>query len=88
MSLKNPKILKKMLRKSPASNTWAAICKDADFSVNSLKVTKLTKYQHFSSLKFSSVFIINISTVIFDVSCEVGHTCQYISWKMRFIVSE
>ena len=33
MSLKNPKNIKKkrILRKSPASNAWAAIFKNADF---------------------------------------------------------
>ena len=30
MSHKNPKNLKKTLRKSPASNAWAAIFKNAD----------------------------------------------------------
>ena len=44
MSLKNPQNLKNMLRKSPASITWAAIFKNADFSWNSLKVTKLSKF--------------------------------------------
>ena len=44
MSLKNPKNFKKMLRKSPASNVWAAIFKNADFSWSSLKVTKLSKF--------------------------------------------
>ena len=29
-----------MLRKSEASNAWAAICKNADFSKCCLKVTK------------------------------------------------
>ena len=33
--------LKKMLRKSLASNTWAAIFKNTDFSSSSLKVTNL-----------------------------------------------
>ena len=51
MSLKKPKNLKKMLRKSPTSNTWAAILKNADFSLSSLKVTKLSKFQHFFLLK-------------------------------------
>ena len=32
MSLKKPKNLKNILRKSPASNAWAAIFKNADFS--------------------------------------------------------
>ena len=31
-SLKKPKNLKKVLRKSPASNAWAKIFKNADFS--------------------------------------------------------
>ena len=33
-----------MLRKSPASNAWAAVFKNADFSSISLKVTKLSKF--------------------------------------------
>ena len=32
MTLKSPTNLKKMLRKSPASNPWAAISKNTDFS--------------------------------------------------------
>ena len=32
MSLKKPKNLKNILRKAPASNAWAAIFKNADFS--------------------------------------------------------
>ena len=32
MSLKNQKNLKKMLRKSPASDAWATIFKNTDFS--------------------------------------------------------
>ena len=39
MSLKNSKTL----RKSPASNAWAAIYKNADCSQSSFKVTKLNK---------------------------------------------
>ena len=63
MSLKN---LKKMFRKSPASNDRAAIFKNADFSRDFLKVSKLSKFQHFSHLKFSSVFIISSSTILFS----------------------
>ena len=33
-----------MLRKSQASNSWAAIFKNADFCSSSLKVTKLGKF--------------------------------------------
>ena len=44
MSLKNPKNLTKMLRKSQASDAWAAIFKNTDFSWNSLKITKLSKF--------------------------------------------
>ena len=44
MSLKNPKNLRKMLRKSPAWNAWAAIFKNPDFSYSSLEVTKLSKF--------------------------------------------
>ena len=33
-----------MLRKSPALNAWAANFKNGDFSYNSLKVTKLSKF--------------------------------------------
>ena len=43
MSLKNLNA-KRMLRKYPASNTWAAIFKNADFSKSSLKVTKLSQF--------------------------------------------
>ena len=38
MSLKNPKKLTKMLRKSPASNALAASFKNGYFSQGSLKV--------------------------------------------------
>ena len=38
MSLKNPKNLKKMLAKSPASNAWAALFKNNDFYDSPLKV--------------------------------------------------
>ena len=44
MSLKNLKNLRKMLRKSPASDVWATIFKNTDFSKSSLKVTKLSKF--------------------------------------------
>ena len=44
MSLKNPQNLKKMLRKSPASNARAAIFKNAHFSQSSLKVIQLSKF--------------------------------------------
>ena len=33
-----------MLRKSPASDVWATIFKNTDFSKSSLKVTKLSKF--------------------------------------------
>ena len=33
-----------MFRKSPASDAWAAIFKNTDFSLSSLKVTKLGKF--------------------------------------------
>ena len=33
-----------MLRKSPASNDWPAISKNAHFSYESLKVRKLSKF--------------------------------------------
>ena len=33
-----------MLRKSPASDAWAAVSKNADFSLSSLKVTKLSRF--------------------------------------------
>ena len=36
-----------MIRKSPASDAWAAIFKNADFSLRSLKVTKLSKFSVF-----------------------------------------
>ena len=44
MSFQNLQNLKKMLRKSPASNALAAIFKYTDFSQGSLKVTKLSKF--------------------------------------------
>ena len=66
MSLKNPKTLKnppqeipKMLRKSPASNVWAGIFKNVDFSLSSFKVTNWVNFTIFLYLKFLSVFIIN-----------------------------
>ena len=45
------KKLKRMLRKSPASSVCAVIFKNADFSQNSLKVTKLSKFQRFCLFK-------------------------------------
>ena len=33
-----------MLKKSPASDAWAKIFKNADFPYSSLKVTKLSKF--------------------------------------------
>ena len=47
----------KTLRKSRASNAWAVIFKNPNFFKSSLQVTKLNKCQHFSNLKFFSVFI-------------------------------
>ena len=44
MSLKTPKTLKKILRKSPASNVWAAIFKNGDFSLCYLKIKKLSNF--------------------------------------------
>ena len=43
MILKNPKKLKKMLRKSPASNLLPTIFKNPDFSGSFLKVANLSK---------------------------------------------
>ena len=40
MSLKKPQILRKYQKKSPTSNAWA-VFKHADFSLSSLKVTKI-----------------------------------------------
>ena len=51
-----------MLRKSPASNAWAAIFKKADFSWSSLKATFIFVFSIFSHLRLFSVFIINNST--------------------------
>ena len=57
-----------MLRKSSASNAWAAIFKNADIFWSSLKVQNWENFNILSYLKFFSFFIIN-------GSCEVGHTC-------------
>ena len=58
MNLKNRKTLRKTLRKSPASDAWAAIFKNADFSLSFLKVTKLSKLLgFFSNLKCFCVSI-------------------------------
>ena len=54
-----------MLRKSPASNAWAEIFKNAAFSYGSLKVAKLSKFEYRSYLKLFSVFIISGSTILF-----------------------
>ena len=43
MSLKNLKT-KENIKKSPASDTWAAIAKNTDFPWNCLKVTKLSEF--------------------------------------------
>ena len=43
---------KKKLRKSPVSNAWALIFKNADFSKKFLKVTKFSKYYQFFWFKF------------------------------------
>ena len=59
-----PKILNKMLRKSPASNVRAGICKNADFTQSSLKATNLCKFWGVFYLKFFSVFIIKKMTFI------------------------
>ena len=81
MSLKKPQNLKKMLRKFPASNGWVAVFKKSDFSESSLKVTKLSKFQHFSSyLKFFSVIIINGGTILFSKHGKINR------WK-RWLVS-
>ena len=44
MSLMKPQNVKKILRKSPASNAWAAIFKNNDFSLSSLEITKLPNF--------------------------------------------
>ena len=41
---RKPKNLKKMFRKSPASDALAKIFKNADFSQSPSKVTKLSKF--------------------------------------------
>ena len=69
-----------MLRKFPASNAFVASFKNANFSQSSLKVTKLSEFQHFFSyLKFFSLFIINGSLfsllMVLIISCEAWHTC-------------
>ena len=39
-----PKNFKKMLRKSPASDAYAAIFENSDFSYSTSKITKLSKF--------------------------------------------
>ena len=46
-----------MLRKSPATNVWAAIFNIANFSKSSLKIMKLSEFLH-----FFFVFTINSSS--------------------------
>ena len=58
-----------MLRKSPASNTWAAILKNTDFSLGSLKVTKFSKFKLFSYLKF--FFVSFIKKLTFTASVKL-----------------
>ena len=48
---KQTRNLKKILRKSPASNTCAGIFKNADFSQSSLKITKFSKLTLIASVK-------------------------------------
>ena len=47
-----------MLRKSPASNAWAAILKSAYFPQSSVKVTKLSNYFLFKSFLSSLPMIV------------------------------
>ena len=53
-----------MVRQFPASNAWGAVFKNVGLSHSSLKVTKLSRFKHFSYLKSFSVFIINVSTIL------------------------
>ena len=46
-----------MLRKSSASDAWAAIFENTDFSKSSLEFTKLSKFRIFSYLKCFCVSI-------------------------------
>ena len=55
-----------MLRKSLASNVWAVIFKNADFSWNSLKLQNWVNFSAFY-LKFFSVSIIKKMTFIVSV---------------------
>ena len=57
MSLKTPQNLKKMLKKFPVSNAWAAVFKNTDFSKSSFKVTKLLR-------KWRLLLILNQETII------------------------
>ena len=66
MSLKNPKTSRKCYKKSPASNVWAVLFKNAYFFWSYLKVTEWSKCKHFTYLKIFSVFIINGSTILFS----------------------
>ena len=63
MSLKNPITLKKMLRKSPVSNAWAAIFKNAGSCRALYKLQNWVNFSIFSYLKFFPVFIVNGSTI-------------------------
>ena len=66
MSLKNPRKLKKMLRKSPASNVWAAIFKKADFFLMLFKSYRIECIlAFFSNLNFflSSLLMVVPSSV-------------------------
>ena len=76
-----------MLRKSPASNAWAAIVKNTDFSKNfkkNLGVTKFSKFLHFFSyLKFFCVFIINASTILFS---KYGKIERWNHWVIEVIL--
>ena len=68
MSLKNPNSLKKV-KKSLASSGWAEIIKNTDFF-------------HFSYLIFSSVFIINGSTILFS---KHGNIKRWKRWVMSVV---
>ena len=65
MSLKVPKNLKKMFRKFPASNAYAAIFKNTDFSWSSKSYE--IKLLDFFYLKFFSISIIKKMTFIVKV---------------------
>ena len=69
-----PQNLKKMLRTFPASNAWTAVFKNADFSKSSLKVTKLSKFWHFSYYLFIDFSMQNCHTSLYNLNPRKGNS--------------